>query len=55
MTRENYFKIADSQALGTMREEMIQIMRSGNGNSQEEPGGQTSMRRSGLEANDRKQ
>ena len=52
MTRENYFKIADSQALGTMREEMIQIMRSGN--SQDEIGGQTSMRRSGLE-NDRKQ
>ena len=51
MTRENYFKIADSQALGTMREEMIQIMRSGN--SQDEVG-QTSMRRSGLE-NDRKQ
>ena len=26
MTREGYFKIADTQALGTMREEMISIM-----------------------------
>ena len=26
MTRENYFKIAESQGLSTMREEMISIM-----------------------------
>ena len=55
MTREGYFKIADTQALGTMREEMISIMKHGGDSTLD---GNVLLdnknRRSGLEG-DRKQ